>query len=844
MEPVVSETQLRSFSGPNVIKLAPPESIKPPRTSPLVTTATDNSSTTARSPQTHGVTSSGKQQLSTSATSSPQTRRLAAPESLRRPHTPPNLSAHGHRTSSPQTRHLMAPDSLKPTHSTATGSAHNQPASSSLISKPEAHESTKAPHKVPSDNHDSSPTMTFRHEQKEYDSEDANDLVMNSPLNALPRYSALAAAGDAWLEANSGGSQVSIGSHSPKPQSVSHFAIDVEDGAGTSQSQSQTSEVDCTYIGPSNVESIFVTSGYMYIAPPPSDFSLDKNSVRNDRKHSSPPSNNTRRGQKTSKGETHFGSSAAPSTTVLDEPSSTVSTAAGHDNLPPAAPTKHSTTDENGDKNALVKSDQMSSQEKVGKDSKVNKNKGSVSGSSPGVTPDTTDSETSEEMPSVADRRLAFEQQARFKEGEKKLASKPATKPPAVPKRVSSITTLEKSSPGNDTTEKNITNSTSESSSSLVTENKATVDEEKPPPPPMSTHPGLAKKSESDEQLEIREDNTTIKSVANSPEATGEFRPKPKERRVSVPAVPPANPKPEIQEDSTPASGLNAPIGETEGAGTVSGANEGLDGLPAPLQKDKGMNDSESNARVNTEVSNGQQGVNSKEASDYNEPPLRSTFGHISPSTSTSLGMNVISEEPSHEEKGELDEIDPSKYMGAEVSSFRPVPKPRSLQRHSMYAGNLSPPATESASNPVTPVHQAANNINAPAARMSLLAPPTHPNTYTPEMKRNSMHFPTPENKRDMILRAQSMTMLPTTGSASPRMRMRGEQRSQMPPGFVVFSRSQEAVVGRHPSMSSNMMVRSIQASQGDGDKKAEAITAPMNTKRAPKRRRSFFKRK
>ena len=832
MEPVVSETQLKSF-GPNFIKFAASETVKPPRISPFVTADTNTASPT----QTHGITTSERDQQPSSSTSSSQTRRLTAPESLRNTHTPPTtLSAHSYHTSSSQSHRLAAAESLKLPHSSPPTSAYNPQVSPSHISSTGPHESFEAPHKVSVDSHtQSSVRPLIQHKQPIHEREIVNEVVAH---HSLPRSSALAT-GDGWVDALSGtGSQVSIGSHSPKPQSVSHFAIDVEDGVGTSQSQSQTSEVDCTYIGPSNVESVFVTSGYMYIKPS-SDFSPNKKNGSKDQTFKEKQSpNNEKLTQEANNSEVcETVSSVTANTVVHDMSPSAESTLVSQGNL-------HLATNEG----SMLQS---------------------IKPSPGGITCATTTSEQLNKMPSVAERRLAFEKQAQIKESDTKVASKPDKKPPAIPKRVSSISNVEKQQESAQNGNNDVTNSVKDPSCSLRIENTITEEEDippTPPPPPMSTHPGLLVKSGSDEQLEVQDDSRTTKSAVELPQEVDAYKPKPKERKVSVPV---AKPEPDqnsrsltLNDDAcSPVPEVTKPIAEAEGipVSVLPGEDKGLNSVHEPVppsQREASLNGGKTNGD-NIEADDEKQAVNAemfKEETDYlcdEQSPSTRSFGHVSPSgTSALLDTTVISEEPTNlnVERSGLDSIDPSKNMGAEVSTFKPVPKPRSYQRHSMYVGDIRTTVTDNvfSGDSISPACQPTNNT--PTAAASLLRPPTQPHSYTPDMKRSSMHFPTPENKRKMILRAQSMSMTTTTltGSASPRMVVRGEQRSQMPPGFIMYSRSQEAVVGRHPTMPSSTMLQSIQAStgkKGDGDKKG-AAAAPMNTKRALKKRRSFLKRK
>lgn len=660
-------------------------------------------------------------------------------------------------------------------------------------------------------------------------------MMSDAVVQHAPSKSSALPAGDGWTDSLSGtGSQVSIGSHSPKPQSVSHFAIDLEDGVGNSQSQSlttqsQTSEVDCTYIGPSNAESVFVTSGYVYIKPPSSDFSPNqKNNIKDQLLKDSPK--DEKLSQEANRDEVcKTVSSVSANTAVLNVSPITKSTPVKQGNI------QHAT------------------------------NEGSMLQATK-TNPDgiilcaTTSSEQQDKMPSVADRRLAFEKQFQVRESDMKVAPKPGRKAPAIPKRVSSISNVVKQQDSANG-DNNITSSIEEPSSSLGMENTITEEGEEPPPtpPPLETHPGVLMKSESEEQLEVRDDSTTTKSAAELPQEGDVHRPKPKERRVSAPAVK-SEPDQNISRSLTlrdntitPVSEVTKPTAEVEAipVSVFPEEDKGLDSvhIPAPPpQKEASLNGSKTND--NTEADDGKQGVNAEtfnEETDYlydEQPSFTFTFGHTG--TSNLLDTNKISEESTklNVERSGLDGIDPSKSMGAEVSTFKPVPKPRLFQRHSMYVGGTTPTVTESsADDSISPATD-----NSQTVTTSLLRPPTQPYSFTPDMKRSSMHFPTPENKRKMIFRAQSMSMTSTTGSASPRMVLRGEQKLQMPPGFVMYSRSQEAVVGRHPTMTSNTLLRSLQAStekKGDGDKKATAAAAPMNTKRASlKKRRSFFKRK
>jgi hypothetical protein len=234
-----------------------------------------------------------------------------------------------------------------------------------------------------------------------------------------------------------------------------------------------------------------------------------------------------------------------------------------------------------------------------------------------------------------------------------------------------------------------------------------------------------------------------------------------------------------------------------------------------------------------------------KEAAEGDEGDSMGTFGHNStPKKSNLPTLAMTSEQSAGEERTTLDDIDPSKKIGAEVSTFKPVPKPRSTQHLSAAFESSAVPTIFALKDEAPPRPPKLRTHN-------IMAPRSPPPTYTPEMKRSSAFYPTPVN-REFLLRAQSMNVLPTTGSASPRMVARGEQRQQMPPGFMVFSRSQEAVVGhgQHATLTSNMIRRTIQVNKtaGDGEQTGSApppTAAPMNTKRpSTKKRRSLFRRK
>ena len=714
------------------------------------------------------------------------------------------------------------------------------------------------------------------------DREILNDNTTNLvPLSALPKTGSLSG-GDGWLETHSGaGSQVSLDSHSPKPQSVQHFVVDLEESqTGTSQISSQASEVDCSYIAPSKeAESVFITSGYMYVAPPVSGFDDTSPDGENKdeqtliQKGENPPKGE--RGEADTKAEiceTQFDSSGDPTTAILDTPSSAESTPVRH--VSSLATTGHTTT-ESRHENGLAAS--KSSPNPSKEDDSQEKNEESRKSGNGNSEPDDIS-----QLPSIASRRFAFEQQAQVSKerSDRNSTSKPAKRPPAVPKRVSSIPKLENGQSGGDQNATNTDKLAVTSSGPLQEENKRENEAEElmPPPPPMSTHPGVVAKKpavvkdqplvHSDEQQrpgeeqenesvkeeepeseivkheQKEEEDEPVKDLEKSkPEVelrdSSKLRPVPKERQISVPTV--QTKEPEAEQDSStepPEDVKSTPLSPgIELSTEVSSMSNDKPAAP-PQDEVGGMNTEDINV-----VSD------SKEAAE-SERDSMSTFGHTStasPTKSDLPTMAITSEQSAGEERTTLDDIDPSKKIGAEVSTFKPIPKPRSTHRLSAaFESSAAQASTISISKNEAP--------RPPKLRIhNIAAPRSPPPTYTPEMKRSSAYYPTPVN-REFLLRAQSMSMLPTTGSASPRMVARGEQRQQMPPGFMVFSRSQEAVVGhgQHATLTSNMMRRTIQINKkGDGEQQACAgsapppTAAPMNTKRAStKKRRSLFRRK
>ena len=728
-----------------------------------------------------------------------------------------------------------------------------------------APESIKPPHRmqfVSEDTHaNASPQLQCG--EPEPDREVMSDTINLNTLSALPRSTGLV--GEGWLETHSGaGSQVSLGSHSPKPQSVQRFIVDLEESAGTSQISSQTSEVDCSYIAPSKeVESVYITSGYMYVVPRSSDFDSTSPNGENKDKQTfkgqySPKLERDEDGTKADICETQFDSSGVPTTAILDTPSSAESTPVRHVG---SLATEH-TTAKNGQEYALpnksspnlAKVDNFQEKEKVDeniKDDQVSR-KSSNGNSEP---------QEIDQLPSIANRRLAFEQQAQnSKESNRNSAAKPAKRPPAVPKRVSSISSMQKQENGlveGDQNAPNPVEITVASSGPHQEENGAEVmAEEMPPPPPMSTHPGVISKKpvvtepvhnelqqEEQENEQVREEKAEIEVEQEQEDEsvreekaeteveqeqedepvrelempksavelrdTSKLRPVPKERRISVSAVKPIEPEAEQDSNTEPSSDVK----------------------PTPVIGPSTETSTMSNQSPQDEID---------ETAEDDRVTSTSTFGHTASSAKPNLPtVAITSEQSTHEERTALDDIDPSKKIGAEVSTFKPIPKPRSTHR-------LSAAAFDSSTEPSISVTQ----DEAPPPKLRT-TPHSLPPTYTPEMKRSSAYYPAPVN-REFLLRAQSMSMLPTTGSASPRMVARGEQRQQMPPGFVVFSRSQEAVVGRTATLTSNMMRRTIQIDsgnkKGDGELTASApppTAAPMNTKRGPtKKRRSLFRRK
>ena len=698
------------------------------------------------------------------------------------------------------------------------------------------------------------------------DREGVSDTANLITLSALPRTAGLA--GDGWLETNSGtGSQVSLGSHSPKPQSVHHFVVDLEESAGTSQISSQTSEVDCSYIAPSKeAEPVFITSGYMYIAPPASEFDgTSPNGENKDEQtliQKGKNSPNGERGEGDTKAEiceTQFDSSGDPTTAILDTPSSAESTPVRHvsslatEHITPENTHEHDLPNKNSSNPAEKDDSQEKEERSVNIKDDQTARKSSNGNSEPGDL---------NQLPSIASRRFAFEQKAQIsKENNQNSTSKPTKQPPAVPKRVSSIPSLQKQENGSQTGgDQNTTNpdklAVAASSGPLQEENKVEAEEEMPPPPPMSTHPGIvatkkpvmAEPVHSEQQgeqedesvkeekpkaeiVEQEQENEPVRDLEKpKPEVelsdASKLRPVPKERRISVPAVKPKEPETEQDRSTEPQADLkNTPVIEpsTENS-TVS------NDVPAPPQDEiDGMN-------INAN-SDGNETVEDDEVA-----ASMSTFGHTASPTKSNLPtVAITSEQSASEGRTALDDINPSKKIGAEVSTFKPIPKPRSAHCLSAAFDSSTAPTTSISKDEAPPPKLRTHNITTPRSP---------PPTYTPEMKRSSAYYPTPVN-REFLLRAQSMSMLPTTGSASPRMVARGEQRQQMPPGFMVFSRSQEAVVGhgQHATLTANMIRRMIQTDKkGDGEQTGSApppIAAPMNTKRAPtKKRRSLFRRK
>ena len=721
-----------------------------------------------------------------------------------------------------------------------------------------------------------SPQFQHRHVQPEAelppDREVGNDTANPITLSALPRTAGLA--GDGWLETHSGaGSQVSISSHSPKPQSVHRFVVDLEESTGTSQISSQTSEVDCSYISPSKeAESVFITSGYMYVAPPASEFdstsptreSKDEETLIQ-KEENSPKGERGEADTKTEICETQFDSSGNPTTAILDTPSSAESTPVRHIG---SLATEHVARENTHEAGLPNKSSSNLSKKEVAQE----KEEGRMSSNSNG----SSESDDVNQLPSIANRRLAFEQQAqRSKENGRNSTSKPTKQPPAVPKRVSSIPSLQKQENGalggdQDATNPDKLSAAVVSPGPLQEENKVEAAAEAetelmPPPPPMSTHPGVVgKKPAMEEPLHSEqtkgeredellsnekpkaevveheeEDDEPVREL-ETPKPKVELRdsskprPVPKERRISVPAVKPTQ-EPEAEQnisstEPAPVDVQNAPVIEP------STEKSSLSGdIPeAPSQDEIDGVTIEDNS-------------DSKEKAEDNEVVASmSTFGHTASPTKSNLPTLAITS-AGEEGSTSLDNIDPSKKIGAEVSTFKPTPKPRSTHRLSaVFDGSAAPTMSISKDSEAPPPPKLrTHNIPTPCSP---------PPTYTPEMKRSSAYYPTPVN-REFLLRAQSMSILPTTGSASPRMVARGEQRQQMPPGFVVFSRSQEAVVGhgRNATLtsSSNMIRRTIQVDKmgGDGGQTGGSVppptAAPMNTKRGPtKKRRSLFRRK
>lgn len=857
-----------------MIKSAAPEVIKPPRSSPFVLASNNTTAVSSSSPAHIPGGFLATTTNNAHPTSSPQTRKLIAPESLRRPQTPPTER----HSSSPRSRTLAAPECLRQPHTPPIADKYHHSSFSPQAQKMGTFASTKLQLRTAMDSHSGHSSSTAspltQHMEQGHDREIDNAVMPSgSPtLSALARSSALT--GDDWLDTHSGaGSQVSIGSSSPKPQSVQRFVVDLEGSASPSRSPSQASDVDCSYIAPSKeVESVFVSSGYLYVTPPSSDFNkktvLNKSCGDNQTVMEQPAEKE--KAMKTEICETELDSPVNPTTTVLDTSSSSESTPVRQVIHSTATIPQH-TTDESAMVNKVLSKGDGSEDKEEGK-KEIDKNgldnlKSVTSGSKPDAASSQQPEEKEPERLSVADKRRAFEKQSKVKENDKKPSTKVTRQPPLVPKRVSSISSVDSAT----TEEENITSavqSPTESTFPPLDEEDVVEEEKKPPPPPMSTHPGISNNAEADKSSQQEEEVQVEKEDEKSKVVEGtEVKPKPKERRLSSPTckAKPTDSELEVNDSSEqPENNTSTSVivegpkssAETKAAVIILPENrEVSSSVPAPLQEEKAVDDA---TRIASDYGDVQQGKNAdtfEEATDcsIDEPPSTETFGHnVSPSVSaTSLGAS--SKEPISEEKRELEDIDPSKKLGAEVTTFKPVPKPRSFQRHSMYGARPTPTIVEShhdvdSPHAVPPSRGAYNS-----ATTSLLAPSTSGRSYTPEMKRSSMHFPTPENRRDIILRAQSMSMLPTGGSASPRMMVRGEQRSQMPPGFMVFSRSQEAVIGRHPSMTSNMMQRAVKQStetRNEEEKKkssasaATSCAAPMNTKRSTKKRKSFFRRK
>lgn len=747
----MSEAQLPKSAGLQVIKFAAPESVKSPRTSPFV--SADNNTATSL-----------------------QTRTLGAPESLRPSHTLPSVSADSHVTSSPQTQRVaVPPESIKPTHA--------------LLFVSEDSHTTASP--------------KSQHSQPDRELVTDNTANQHQHHNTVTVHSKPLSAGNGWLDDHSGtGSQVSIGSHSPKPHSVQHFVVDLEDSGGNSQSQ--RSEVDCSYIVPSNeVESVF-------IAPPPSsdfdNFSPNEESSA----HHTLEELHSPKGERDEAEicETQFNSSVAPTTAILDTPSSAGSTPVRYGSQPPVA-IEHFTA-ENGHEYALVN---KSSPGQTRRDNETDNDgtqeedechsKKSKLAEQPGDL---------EQLPPIATRRLAFEKN--IVQGGENSAPKPAKVPPAVPKRVSSISTLQKQTPS-PVGDQNGTDTVTSSAKSpgpleahpqgqLQQENE-TEEEDMPPPPPMSTHPGLASKKTEPNNEQQHEENPKPDDVELR--EGSKFRPKPKERRKSSQVVEPKE-IPEQQQYGTEShtdntDNITVSVSEIPQTTEVTQApalpqDKVTNSVPALPQGDEALDESEE----------------SRDKEVSNEEKLNAT-----PSASVAMS----SDQSSTVERADLDNFNPSKKSGAEVSTFKPTPKPRSTRRTSTDTESI------------------------PTITVSSLAEDT-PTTAT-ALPGSSVQIPSPA-KREVLPRAQSMSVRPITGSASPRMRVRGEQNSQMPPGFVVYSRSQEAVVGHHHTMSSSMMRRTIQVGteKKSGEDKTDSASAvaapPMNTKRGIKKRRSFFRRK
>ena len=630
--------------------------------------------------------------------------------------------------------------------------------------------------------------------------------------------------GDGWFETHSGtGSQVSIGNHSPKPQSVHRFVVDLEESTGpNSQVSSQASEVDCTYIAPSKeVESVFITRGYMYVAPPSSGFdSISVNKANKDeqtlKEHRSPRVERGESVTRTEICETQFDSSGAPTTAILDTPSSAESTPVRQVSI------EHITAD-NGQPHALP---YKKTPEQPKTDKSQEKEMGAVNPNSIQSCHTTSEPDETYQQLSVASRRLAFEKRAQLsKESyQNNSTSNSAKNPPAIPKRVSSISLLENGPSGEN---KNAVDLAVASSGTLHEETEAEV--AMPPPPPMSTHPGIATKPviEKGDKQQVEENDEPVKKETFEVEI--EFQDANKHRLIleetqfsSLPIDKPEVSRVEHRDKST------EPTFDVKPAPVVPLSTDTISSTDVTQDSTDGVIDNE-----DVEVKSGKAKIDAAAST--------STFGH---STKPSLqpAATICSRHSAEEEEAILGDVDPGKKIGAEVSTFKPVPKPRRLSTVIESGAQLSPVLKDKA----PPRPPKISTIPTPRS------PPPPATTRTPEMKRTSAYFPAHE-RREYLWRAQSMSVLPTTHTASPRMMARGEQKQQMPPGFIVFSRSQEAVVSHNATLASNMMRRSIQVDtaenkKGDGKKTSSRNAAPMNTKRGPsekaKKRRSLFKRK